>query len=136
MAHKLLAGCVITDEKRRILLIHRNTPRLTQWELPGGKLEIGETPEQAAQREVLEEVGISVRILEALGQAEFEENESIWLYHWFRGEIVEGFPLPCEPDTHDDVGYFDIETAVLTDVALSSNLLALVDAIKKNEVKL
>ena len=34
-----LAGAIILDKDNRILLIHRNTPELKQWELPGGKLE-------------------------------------------------------------------------------------------------
>ena len=34
-----LAGCVITDSDGNILLVHRSTPKRTQWEIPGGKLE-------------------------------------------------------------------------------------------------
>ncbi len=32
-----LAGGILKDNKGRILLIHRNTLKLKQWELPGGK---------------------------------------------------------------------------------------------------
>ena len=65
-----LAGAVILDENKSILLMHRNTRKLKQWELPGGKLEIGEEPEQAAKRELKEELGIDVEVknLLLLGQ--------------------------------------------------------------------
>ena len=43
-----LAGCVIKDDQDRILLIHRNTPKRTQWEIPGGKIEEGEVAEATA----------------------------------------------------------------------------------------
>ncbi len=41
-----------------------------RWVLPKGLIGKGETPEQAAQREVQEETGISARLLEPLGEPE------------------------------------------------------------------
>lgn len=49
MSRITLAGCVILDEKGGLLLMHRNTPKRVQWELPGGKVEAGEEPEQTAE---------------------------------------------------------------------------------------
>lgn len=47
-----------------ILLARREEPNLVgghlKWELPGGKVEFGETPEQAVQREIHEELGLSI----------------------------------------------------------------------------
>ena len=48
-----------------IAVIHR--PSQDDWSLPKGKLEPGETPEQAAVREVEEETGLQVRILRPMG---------------------------------------------------------------------
>jgi len=39
MKYLELAGAVILDKNKKILLMHRNTPNLMQWELPGGKIE-------------------------------------------------------------------------------------------------
>ncbi len=53
------AGAVVTDPQRGVLLIwrHRFITDTWGWEVPGGRLEAGETPAQAAAREVLEETG-------------------------------------------------------------------------------
>ena len=52
------------EEGRACFLITRRASRLRnhpgQWALPGGRLDAGETPEQAALREVAEEVGVTL----------------------------------------------------------------------------
>jgi 8-oxo-dGTP diphosphatase len=50
---------------QQVLLVKRDTPAL--WELPGGGILSGETPEAAIHREVYEETGINVEIIELLG---------------------------------------------------------------------
>jgi ADP-ribose pyrophosphatase YjhB (NUDIX family) len=62
------AGAVITDETDRLLLIkRRNEPGAGLWSLPGGRIEPGETGEQAVAREVLEETGLTVAVGRLLG---------------------------------------------------------------------
>ena len=67
MENMEVAGGILLDTDNRILLIHRNTEKLKQWELPGGKLEKEELPEQAAIRELKEELNIEVDILKYMG---------------------------------------------------------------------
>jgi ADP-ribose pyrophosphatase YjhB (NUDIX family) len=50
---------------RDVLLVKRDSPAL--WELPGGGIRAGETPEDAARREVEEETGVRIEIVDLLG---------------------------------------------------------------------
>ena len=62
------AGAVIADAGRRLLLIQRgHEPAAGLWSLPGGRIEPGESDEQAVRREVREECGLDVRCGPLLG---------------------------------------------------------------------
>ncbi len=69
---------VVVDDKKRVLLVKRNMdPKKGFWCLPGGFMELGETPEQGALRELKEETGLTGRIDMLLGTT---SNQST-LYH-------------------------------------------------------
>ena len=58
----LVAACALVDTDGRVLLARRPEGKKMAglWEFPGGKLNPGETPEQALIRELREELGIDV----------------------------------------------------------------------------
>ncbi|MEK4520417.1 NUDIX domain-containing protein [Psychrobacillus sp. FSL W7-1457] len=55
-------GATIILEQGRVALIKRTKPFTTYYVFPGGGIEDGETPEEAAIRETYEELGVHVRI--------------------------------------------------------------------------
>jgi 8-oxo-dGTP pyrophosphatase MutT (NUDIX family) len=59
--HLTASGIVFDRRDRHFLLIHHNM--LDRWLQPGGHLEAGELPPQAARREVLEETGVEPQTL-------------------------------------------------------------------------
>lgn len=58
--HRVIGHVLFRDEQQRVLLVE--TTYKQDWELPGGVVERGETPRQGAEREVLEETGLVVRL--------------------------------------------------------------------------
>src|SRR5215217_3282948 len=64
-------GAVVHDG--RVAVVHR--PRYDDWSLPKGKLDDGEGWEDAALREVLEETGLRVRLLEELPSTHYEDRK-------------------------------------------------------------
>jgi 8-oxo-dGTP pyrophosphatase MutT (NUDIX family) len=107
------AAAMIRDGEGRILLVRHVEGR---WMLPGGAIEPGESPGEAARRECLEEAGIvvePVRVAGVFGGPEYRttyENgdEAAWVVTVFEARIVTGDPRPSDDETCD-VGWFTPE---------------------------
>jgi 8-oxo-dGTP pyrophosphatase MutT (NUDIX family) len=56
------AVAIIEDKEGRILLQQRRFP-IGKWGIPGGLMELGESTEEVARREVLEETGLAIGVL-------------------------------------------------------------------------
>jgi 8-oxo-dGTP diphosphatase len=59
-------GGVIIDRGRTLLIRRGSEPLRGEWSIPGGTLELGESLEEGVARELLEETGIVVRVLELI----------------------------------------------------------------------
>jgi 8-oxo-dGTP diphosphatase len=83
-----------------IVLRRGDTPQIAivrqrkrnEWVLPKGKLDDGETPREAALREVLEETGHNVVVHEFLGTIAYQSGGPIKIVHFWRME-AEGGPV-------------------------------------------
>src|SRR5258707_15666777 len=59
-------GGVIIDQGRALLIRRGSEPLLGEWSIPGGMLELGETLEEGVARELREETGLTVRVIELI----------------------------------------------------------------------
>jgi len=123
---RALAGAILLDDDGRVLLLHRMDP--SQWELPGGKVEAGEQPEDAAMRELREELTVRVGDLKEVGRARFRQHDQGWSYTWFLAQSVDGRPRVAEPERFDGMTFWRMAELTCLTRELSPNVRELVRA--------
>jgi 8-oxo-dGTP diphosphatase len=92
----------------RVLAARRSYPPATagRWEFPGGKVDAGETPEDALVREVAEELGCAIALTGWLAP-EVEIGEGLVL-RVATAALVDGEPIPRAGE-HDAVRWVDAD---------------------------
>jgi 8-oxo-dGTP diphosphatase len=89
----VIVGLVVYDGK--ILMVKRHEPEVKgahlKWEFPGGKVDFGETPEEAIVREIKEETGVKVIVKRLLSHVQ----TVYWDYSWGRQQTLL-FGYECE----------------------------------------
>jgi 8-oxo-dGTP diphosphatase len=60
-------GAVILHEDKVLLVRRGQSPSFGKWSLPGGLVELGESTTEAIAREILEECGIKIRVVDVAG---------------------------------------------------------------------
>ena len=72
-------GAVVHDGSGRLLLVRRGRdPHRGRWSLPGGRVEAGESPAQAVEREVREETGLAVRAGAPVGRVRIQGDGVVY----------------------------------------------------------
>ena len=85
-----------------------------KWEFPGGKVEAGEASADALQREILEEFGVQIEVLESIGEGSSEIRGRTIRLEVFRARILRGNLLPHE---HHQIRWVDAEELMRLDWA-------------------
>ena len=106
------AGGCIFNEKGEVLLQKRSD--CNKWGFPGGALELGETPQMAAKREVEEETGLDVEVGNLIGVytdcdvvcANGDRVQSICIGYEM---TIVGGSLVCDKDETLDLKYFSLD---------------------------
>lgn len=66
-----IAQKVIVEKDRKILLVQDPREKKDIWELPGGRMNVDESPKEAAQREFFEEMGVEIVVHEVVHMEQF-----------------------------------------------------------------
>lgn len=102
MSGRVRVTAALIVEGGRVLLARRKPGKHMggRWELPGGKIEPGESPEQSLARELAEELAVEVRVGEFLCTAPFDGDGVCLQLLVYRVERVAGEPRLLE---HDEI---------------------------------
>src|ERR1700689_872145 len=107
----LAAGGIVLRQQATPLIAVVRLRKRNEWVLPKGKLDDGETPRAAAEREVLEETGHDVAVHEFLGTLVYESGGRSKVVHYWRME-AEGEPSHELMDDVRAVDWLPLEAAV------------------------
>ncbi|HKW43695.1 MAG TPA: NUDIX hydrolase, partial [Thermoplasmata archaeon] len=130
--HPVPAVGVIVFRDGEVLLVNRGAqPNKGRWSIPGGTLEIGETVEEAAARETLEETGVRVRADAVIDVGDFIEKAGDRVrWHYVLIDVlcsfVNGDPFPGS-DAQDarflplsELGEYDLAPPALAVISKAS----------------
>ncbi len=103
---EVVAAAIVKDGK--VLAAQRGYGELKGgWELPGGKIESGETQEQAIVREIQEELSATIEVEEKLGTVDYDYPDFHLTMHCFLARVNDGRLILLE---HDGIKWVDRET--------------------------
>ncbi|PHQ49432.1 DNA mismatch repair protein MutT [Streptomyces cinnamoneus] len=126
---RVVVGGAVLHQGRLLAARRSAPPELAgRWELPGGKMEPGETPQEALVRELREELGVEAEPLERI-EGEWPLKPPYVLHVW-TARLLSGEPRPLEdhdelrwltPDRIDEVDWLEQDRPA---VAAAVRLLA------------
>lgn len=116
---KVVVGAVVSEQSRVLLCRRAIEPRRGFWTLPAGFLELGETLEEGARREVLEEAGAEITIDGIVGVFSLSRIGQIHLF--FRARACTARGLWAAPGAETaELGCFEWEAIPWSDIAFPS----------------
>jgi 8-oxo-dGTP diphosphatase len=119
---RVVVGAVLRDAHGRVLAARRRRP--AGWELPGGKVEPGETEPAALVRELREELGITVEVGDRVGP-DVPIGADLLLHAW-TAALTDGEPAALEhaelrwlaPDELDTVPWLPADRPIITSLTI------------------
>jgi 8-oxo-dGTP diphosphatase len=109
-APKAAVGAVVIEKEQVLLVKRKFPPQKGKWAIPGGLVKLGETLQEAAQREIKEETGLIIKAKEPVHSFDLIERDSKGkiLFHYvivdLLADYIDGEITPA--DDASDAGWF------------------------------
>lgn len=118
-------GAAILNEQGKLFLARRGEAAKNErgkWETPGGTLEYGEMLEETLIREIQEEYGCTIKVVDQLGVFDhlIPEEKQHWVAVSFLCKVDSGEPVILEPHKCSEIGWFTLEEADDLDLSLTA----------------
>jgi 8-oxo-dGTP pyrophosphatase MutT (NUDIX family) len=118
------AGGAVFNSEGKVLLIHR----LGYWDLPKGKMDPGETPEQTAVREVQEETGLQQitlgpHLLDTWHTYNLKGNRVLKTTHWYAMQTTEDHLVPQTEEDIEQAVWADLDAFLASPNQVYGNIL-------------
>jgi 8-oxo-dGTP diphosphatase len=97
---RIAVGAIVFKNTRVLLVRRAQPPSRDKWAIPGGSVEIGETLQEAAEREILEETGLTIRAGKPVYTFDFIERDDAGRvrFHYvivdLEADYISGEPCP------------------------------------------
>jgi len=101
---RVAVGAVVIHQNKVLLVQRGKAPAKGEWAIPGGSVELGETLQQAAEREIFEETGVRIQAGELVYTFEsiHQDPDGRIIFHYvildYAARYISGTPVP-----NDDV---------------------------------
>ncbi|HYA13648.1 MAG TPA: NUDIX hydrolase [Syntrophales bacterium] len=125
-------GAVVVKDGKVLLVKRGVDPNKGVWAIPGGSLKLGETLQEGAEREILEETGITIMAKEPVYSFDFFERdyEGRVRFHYVIVDMIADY-ISGEVQAADDASEARwVSQKELKDLRVSMNTLKILDALK------
>jgi 8-oxo-dGTP diphosphatase len=113
-APRVAAGAVVVNQDKVLLVLRNKAPAKDMWAIPGGSVNLGETFQAAAEREVLEETGLQIKageIVYVFERIECDQAGQVQFHYVILDLMAEALD-PSQPltpaDDVRDAGWFSL----------------------------
>ncbi len=130
-APRVAVGAVVVHDEKVLLVQRGRAPAQGLWAIPGGSVNLGETLQAAAEREVLEETGLRIRagkIIYAFDAIQHDNDGRIQFHYVIldlEAEAVEPIHPLAPADDARDARWFSLPELNADDLPISETTRAL-----------